>query len=165
MKQLKWLLSHFEEMISGVGFIVMVGSTSANVISRYCLGKSFAWSEEVTYLGFAYTICMGIAFLYKKNAMIAVDVLVSHMPPKIQHAFNLFNYFILLVANLFLFYLSVKLAAGAVTRFTTALRMPYTVIDTAAVLAFALTSFYSVRFLYWLMRGREIAGVSLEDQR
>lgn len=155
MRAIRWFFAHFEEAVSGAAFCVMLMVVVLNIIARYCFGRSFSFVEEVAYIGFAYSVCLGTCMLYKRRAMITIDVIVSLLPARAQRAVGIFNMALLLVANLVLCWLSLTLSIGAWTRPTAALRLPYTVIDMAATIAFGLMSFYSARFLYGAVRGRE----------
>lgn len=165
MRAIGWFFRHFEEAVSGVAFCVMLLVVVANVIARFCFGNSFSFAEEIAYIGFAYSVCLGASMLYKRNAMITIDLVVSLLPKSAQRAVNIFNLFLLLAANLVLCWLSLTLSIGAWTRPTAALRLPYTIIDMAATIAFLLMSFYSLRFLAVALRGGEQAPPPAIEQR
>ncbi|GHT00015.1 hypothetical protein AGMMS50276_24810 [Synergistales bacterium] len=164
MKKLKWVATYFEEIISGVAFVIMVGITVCNVLSRYFWGYSFIFAEEVAYISFAYTVSFGVTILFKHNAMIAIEVLVNCLPRKAQKVVRIFDYALLLIVNLILLRIGVEFAIKAWVRPMTALRIPYTFIDSAPVIAFGLMAFYSARFLILILLGEEIQDVTLEDQ-
>ena len=155
MRSIRWFFRHFEEAVSGAAFCVMLSIVVINIVARYLFGSSFSFVEEIAYIGFAYSVCLGACILYKRKAMITIDVIVALLPAKMQRAVGVFNTVLLLAANLVLCWLSLKLSIGAWTRPTAALRLPYTIIDMAATIAFALMSFYSARFLYDAILGRE----------
>jgi TRAP-type C4-dicarboxylate transport system, small permease component len=155
MRVINWITRYFEETVAGVAFCVMLIVVVFNVAARFCFGYSFSFAEEVAYIGFAYSVCLGACILYKRNAMITIDVIVGLLPQRLQRAMGIFNTILLLAANLVLCWLSLKLSIGAWTRPTAALRLPYTIIDMAATIAFLLMSYYSVRFLVDAVRGRE----------
>lgn len=165
MRGILWFFRYFEEAVSGVAFCIMLVVVVVNVIARYCFGNSFSFTEEIAYIGFAYSVCLGATMLYKRNAMITIDVVVSLLPKRLQQAVGIFNLTLLLVANLVLCWLSLDLSIGAWTRPTAALRLPYTIIDTAATLAFLLMSFYSFRFLANALRGKELAPQAALEER
>ncbi len=154
MRGLRWFLGHFEEAVSGAAFCLMLCIVVINIVARYCFGSSFSFVEEVAYIGFAYSVCLGACILYKRNAMITIDVIVGLLPARVQHVVSIINMVLLLAANLLLGWLSLTLSIGAWTRPTAALRLPYTIIDMAATIAFTLMSFYSARFLVCAIRGR-----------
>jgi TRAP-type C4-dicarboxylate transport system permease small subunit len=164
-KQLRFLAENIEEAFAGIAFVIMVAVTVVNVMFRLIIGQSFINAEEIAYIGFAYSICLGVVVLFKHNAMIAIEVVVDHLPKKAQKIIRIFNYILLFAINLVLARIGVDFAMKAWTRPMTALRIPYTFIDSAIPISFGLMTFYSARFLYMMFRGDKIEEARLEDQR
>lgn len=162
---MKWLIKNFEELISSVAFTVMLMAVIINVFSRYFVGYSFSSSEEIAFLGFTYSVFFGLCILYKRNALITIDIIVDRLPHKARYIARIFNFALLTVANIYLIRLSTKLSIEAWVRPTAALRIPYSFIDMSATIAFIIMTYYSIRFLIDAVRGKETAEVSLEDRK
>lgn len=160
----KKFINDWEMYIASVGFVVMCLAIIVNVFSRFILKKSFAWAEEVSYLGFAYTVFFGVCTLYKNQAMIAIDVVVDRLPKTIRRIVSIINFAILAVGNGFLAYYSYILTVEAWVRPTAALRIPYTFMDLPALIGFFVMMLYSIRFLYWSIIGKDIEEASLEER-
>lgn len=161
---LKWLIRNIEALISATAFAVMVLAISYNVILRFLTGRSMVATEEIAYLGFAYSIFFALTILYRNRAMIAVDFIVDSLPPRLHYAIGLFNCVLLLVATAYLTYLSYTLAAGGWIRRTAFLNIPYFYVNLAPLLSFGLMTVYSVYFLVQMLLGREMKDADLEDQ-
>lgn len=161
---LMWFVRHVEELICSVAFAAIVVAVSANVILRFFTGASLVAAEEIAYLGFAYSVFFAVTILYRKGAMIVVDVLVDHLPQRLQYGVNLFNCVVLVVATGYFTYLSYTLAAGGWIRRTAFLDIPYFYVNLAPTLSFGLMTVYSLYFLFRLLSGREIEQANLEDK-
>ena len=158
------ILKNIDIILAGAGICLTVVVQAVNVISRYFFGRSFASAEELAYLGFAYTFCLGMAYLFRKRAMIAIEFVANRFPEKVQRVIEFINYIILAVTCGVLTVHSVQLSIIGWARFTTALRLRYTFVDLSAVLAFALMTIYSVKFIIEILRNKRLESVSLQDQ-
>lgn len=160
----KRFIDDWEMYIASVGFVVMCLAIIVNVFSRFVLSKSFAWAEEVSYLGFAYTVFFGVCTLFKNQSMIAIDVIVDRLPKTARRIVHIINFIILAVGNAVLTYYSFILTVQAWVRPTAALRIPYTFMDLPALVGFFVMFLYSLRFLYWSIIGKEYAEASVESR-
>lgn len=150
---MRWFIRNFEALISSVAFTVMVVVVVVNVLSRYLLGISFSFTEEIAFMGFTYCLFFGASLLYRNHALIAIGVVVEYLPSKLKRIVKIFNFALLAFVNAFLVYLSTKLSLEAWIRPTAALRIPYTFIDISATIAFTLMTLYSIKFLIDAIRG------------
>ena len=156
-------LIHKAELIAGsTAFFIMNAAVVANVFSRFVLGISLNFSEEIAYIGFTYSVFIGVCLLFRKHALIAIDIVTEKAPAHIKHALSVFNFLLLTILNAYLFYLAIKLTADAWIRPTAALRIPYTFIDFAAVYAFGQMTLYSVFFLAQTIRGKNLMTAQAE---
>ena len=55
------ILRDLELKIACTAFLLTLVMVTANVLLRYLSGTSLLFSEEISYLGFAYTIFLGAA--------------------------------------------------------------------------------------------------------
>lgn len=161
---MKKICTHFEEIISSSAFAIMLLAVSVNVVSRYMFSKSFAWTEEIAYMAFTYVVFFGACAVYKRQGMIAIDVVVDHLPRKIQKGCQIATYFLLSIGNATMVYYSYRLTAEAWVRSTANLRIPYAYIDVSAFIAFIFLTFYSLRFLYWTIINHSLENTALEDR-
>ncbi len=145
-------LQNIEKYIAMAAFSIMVIMIIINVFSRYLFGRSFSSTEEISFIGFTYSVFFGICILYKKHALISIDVIVDKLPEAFRQRVIILNFALLTGVNLVLVYLSSKLTIDAWIRPTSALRIPYTFIYFPAVCAFAIMSAQSFVFLLEAVR-------------
>ena len=158
------LLRNLELKIASLGFVLTLAMVTANVVLRYVAGRSLLFSEEISYLGFAYTVFLGAAYLYRRRVMIAVYFVVTHLSPRAQHWTSIGTLLLLLVANLALLYISLLLVQDGWVRRTAYLNLPYAFIHSAGAISFLLMAIYSAVFLVQGLRGRDVHYADAADQ-
>jgi TRAP-type C4-dicarboxylate transport system permease small subunit len=91
------------EYFAGILLMVMVAIVFANVIARFVLNASLAWSEEVARFLFIWIVFLGSFFAYLTNEHLGLDLVVKAVSPRVATWINV-------VANLL-----VILALGIIT--------------------------------------------------
>jgi TRAP-type transport system small permease protein len=66
--------------------VCMVVIVFANVISRYYLEASLAWSEEVTRFMLVWMVFLGAVLAYVNDEHLGLDILVKSLPRRVQSA-------------------------------------------------------------------------------
>lgn len=158
------ILRDLELKIACAGFALTLVMVTANVLLRYLSGISLLFSEEISYLGFAYTIFLGTAYLYRKRVMIAVDFVIQMMPPGLRRATVFLTLLLLLAANCYLVYISILLVDDGWIRRTAYLQMPYAYIHAASTVGFALMAVYSAIFIGRILSGGDLDYAEAADQ-
>ena len=153
---MSFFLKNFEKIIGAFAFVVMLLMVVVNVIARYFFGHSFNFTEEIAYIGFTYCVFFGVCVLFKKEALISIDILVERLPFVPRRILNIVNYSILTILNLTLTILSTKLSTAAWVRPTASLRLPYTFIDISAAIAFFILTIHSLLFVIHFIRVKEV---------
>lgn len=74
-KKLLFLLDHMEEVVLVPGFVIMLLIGFGNVISRFVLHQSWAFTEELCVMMFVYVTFFGAAVAVKKNAHLGFTLL------------------------------------------------------------------------------------------
>ena len=148
MKQLKYVLKHFEEILCSLFLLTMVTLVIVNVFLRYLFGYSIFWAEEVATICFVWCVFVGASATYKHKMDMGIDILVSKTPPKIQATLRLLTGFILLMLNGYIFYMAIVFTHIAWVKPTAVLGMSSAVLNSALILGFGLITFYTIRFLY-----------------
>lgn len=157
-------LRNLELKIAALGFVVTLGMVAVNVLLRYVAGRSLLFSEEIAYMGFAWTVFLGAAYLYRRRVMIAVDFVVTMLPPRVQHWTSVATLALLVVANVALVWISLRLVDDGWVRRTAYLDVPYAFIHGAGAISFLLMAIYSVIFLVQGVRGHDVAYAQAADQ-
>ena len=103
---MKKFLTNIEEIITGAALCVMTVLIVMNVFCRLFLKKSFTWSEEISYICYAYVIFVGSSSLYKRFGHSAIDLVVRAFPQKVQVICAIFSTGVLTVTCALSFVLS-----------------------------------------------------------
>lgn len=149
--------------VSGISFLIIVLLISFNVLTRFAFRKSFAWAEEISYICFTWMTFFGAAIVYSKRGLIAIDVLVDHLPVLGKRACTIMTEALILVTNICMVCWSVKQCLTS-TRITSNLRIPYSAVYMGMVVAFIFLTYHSVKFLIMELKGQEINEKSLEER-
>ena len=67
-KGLKWWVAHLEEGLCAVLFAVMALITFANIVTRYLLKYSFAFTEEIVVSFFVWLTLLGTAIAFREQS-------------------------------------------------------------------------------------------------
>ena len=73
-------LRHFEEAVSGLALVVIVGATCWGVLTRYITSQPAAWASEVAGIAFAWLVFVGAAAGFKYGMHVTIDMLVALLP-------------------------------------------------------------------------------------
>jgi TRAP-type C4-dicarboxylate transport system permease small subunit len=83
-KPFKWWGAHAEEALCAVLFAVMALITFANVITRYFLKYSLAFTEEIVVSFFVWLTLLGTAIAFREQSHLGFTFLVERLPGKAQ---------------------------------------------------------------------------------
>ena len=75
------LLDGLEEMLIVVSLVIMVAINFGNVLSRYFIHASWAFSEELMVILFVYNSFLGASVAFKRGAHLGFTVLTDLFPP------------------------------------------------------------------------------------
>lgn len=164
MKKAGDALYKAECLIGGAAFLVMVGVIVFNVLARFTTRTSFAWAEEISYLGFNWAVFFGICIVYRNQGLITIDVLVDRLPKKARHAVQVVTFAIVGVTNIALVIWGMQLALAGFARTTSALRLPYFWMYIEIPIACFILMLYSFHNCYTVLRGRDVEAAALEER-
>ncbi|MFZ7104814.1 MAG: TRAP transporter small permease [Peptococcaceae bacterium] len=116
MKIIKWCLQNIEELFSSMLLCIVVSMLFIQVFSRYVLGHSLSWSEELLRYSFLAMVYFASAMGAKYGKHFRVTVLVNLLPVSVRKFFDLLQYEVWLVFNGFVIYYSVVVIQGMGTR-------------------------------------------------
>lgn len=127
--------------------ILATFATFINVVCRYCFGRPIYQAEEIATSAFVWLVFLGAASCYKDGNHIGIDCIVNLFPDKIHKILIVLTDFILLFINSIMAYLAITITNSAGTKLTSALRMPYSIIDVAAAIAFICMIIHTIEFI------------------
>ena len=83
-KKSSWFPSRFEEVLCAVLFAVMAVITFINIISRFLLKYSFAFTEELVVSFFVWLTLLGTSIAFREQSHLGFSFLVDRLPQKIR---------------------------------------------------------------------------------
>ncbi|MDF2533346.1 MAG: hypothetical protein K0Q65_2927 [Clostridia bacterium] len=85
MKKLLTVCENFIKYLVGALLAAMVAIVFWNVVSRYFLGASIAWSEEISRFMLIWVVFLGAVLAYVKDEHLSLDILIKAVPKRIAH--------------------------------------------------------------------------------
>jgi TRAP-type transport system small permease protein len=86
---LRWLLSHFEEIVTALLLGVMLGSVGVSVFCRFVLHQPLSWTEEVILVCMVWMCFLGSSVVTKHNEHIFIDFVVTLVPRRLARAMEI----------------------------------------------------------------------------
>ncbi len=164
MSKFDKILDRITFWIAGLSFSAMILITTFNVFARFLFMKSFAWSEELTYMFFNWAVFFGICNVYNSQGLISIDSLVIRLPRKVQRYFAIVTFAIVALLNVALTVWGWQLTIGAWQRKTANLMIPYTIIDMCLPISTMIIIYYSLRNMIKEIKGQHVEEAAI-DQR
>lgn len=96
MKKIYSVYCKAEDILVGIGFVVIVALTFMNSILRYC-GAPIIVAEDVCLLLFSWVAFLGADVAMRYSRLVGMDMLVSKLSPKWQKALQILVYIIMIV--------------------------------------------------------------------
>jgi len=104
----KQFLNHFEESLAAGILGLMAIIAFVNVLSRYFLHYSFAFTEELEIVGFVWITVIGASIGFRQGSQLSVNIFVKMFPKKVRIGLNIFSGILGLVLFAVLFYYSLN---------------------------------------------------------
>ena len=142
-KVLAWLNENLEEFFMVVSLILMTIIMGIQVFSRYVLGASPSWSEEVTRYLFVWAGFLSVSYCTKKCVSIKIEQFVSIFPRRGKAMFKLVNHTFELIFFFYLIPFAVKYLMSAVEsgQVSPACHIPMYYVQAAPLVSFILVAF------------------------
>ena len=143
-KKLIWFVNNIPELVAGVCLVTTILVSSANAFSRYIAGRTFAGTDELVALLFAWFLFLGAAIAHKNGKHFGIDLVVGKMSEGVRNVIALLIKVIEIVAIGILAYLAWVLTEKVGDRKLVALGIPYVYLDIAYLVGMAMMFVYSV---------------------
>ena len=163
-KKIEEVVNRGATIIGCIAFVGMVLVITFNVGSRFIFRVSFNWAEEISYLFFNWAVFMGITVIYRNQGLIAIDILVNHLPPKVQKMVAVFNFTLLSLISGALVVWGLTHALRGWVRKTASLEMRYSFINMAIPVAAVILLAYSIKFLVLTIRNEKLKETAVEER-
>jgi len=86
--RLRQAINHLEEVLLAVLLALMTVLTFVQVVLRYVFTSGLVWSLEATTYSFAALVLIGMSYGVRTKSHIAVDLVVTKLPPTLQRYVN-----------------------------------------------------------------------------
>lgn len=96
-KYLDKVIDFINRYIAAIGISGGVAIAFTNVVARYAFDASLTWAAELTTYMFLWSVFFGAAYCFKKDAHIAINILVEKVEPRTGKVMMLISYVITLV--------------------------------------------------------------------
>lgn len=141
-------LMNLDTYLAGASLLLIVLTNFLGVIMRYIFNSPFIWLEEISTGLFAWFVFWGASACVRNRRHVSVEIIVDKLPTKVKMVVSVLTYLLIVVTHGYLFYWGMKLTMQAMTRKTSALRIPYAWIDYVLPVSMALMLvFYTVNFV------------------
>lgn len=137
---IRWLDKNFEEFLLTILLFLMTLIMGIQVFSRYILGHSLTWSEELTRYLFIWSSFLSISYCTRKCISIKIEQFLHKFSTKDQILLKIVNHlieitlFVYLIPSAFLY---VK-AAVVSSQISPALGIPMYMVQIAPLVGFSL---------------------------
>ena len=141
-KVFRWLDDSLEETLMVITLILMTVIMGIQVFSRYALGASLSWSEELTRYLFVWEGFLSVSYCTKKCISIKIEQFVAMFPRRGKAIFKLVNHTFELMFFFYLIPFAVKYLISAVEsgQVSPACHIPMYYVQAAPLVSFVLVA-------------------------
>ena len=141
-KVFRWLDDSLEETLMVITLILMTVIMGIQVFSRYALGASLSWSEELTRYLFVWEGFLSVSYCTKKCISIKIEQFVAMFPRRGKAIFKLVNHTFELIFFFYLIPFAVKYLISAVEsgQVSPACHIPMFYVQAAPLVSFVLVA-------------------------
>ncbi len=162
-KTLHWLDENLEEFLLVVMLAAMTLIMGFQVLSRYALGRSLSWSEEITRYIFIWCGFLSVSYCSKKCLSIKIEQFVAAFPRRGKALFKVVNHTFELIFFLYMIPFSYSYMISAVKsgQLSPACGIPMYYIQAAPFVSFILVTFRILQ--RWIIEFRIARGENVFD--
>ncbi len=135
-----WLNDSLEEFLMVASLILMTLIMGIQVFSRYVLGASLSWSEELTRYIFVWAGFLSVSFCTKRCISIKIEQFVAMFPRRGKAVFKLVNHTLELIFLLMPFAVKYLMSAVESGQVSPACHIPMYYVQAAPLVSFLLVS-------------------------
>lgn len=96
-KVISKIIGFINQSIAAIGISAGVAVAFTNVVARYVFDASLVWATELTVFLFLWSAFFGAAYCFKKDAHIAVTIILDLMPSRIAKIMLIISHLVTLV--------------------------------------------------------------------
>ena len=162
-ERLHWLNHNLEEFILTVLLIAMSVIMGVQVFSRYALGASLSWTEELTRYLFIWSGFLSVSYCTKRCLSIKIEQFVAIFPRRGKAVFKVVNHTFELIFFVYMipFAFSYMMSAAQSGQVSPACGIPMYYIQAAPLFSFLLVAFRILQ--RWIIEFRVARGENVFD--
>ncbi|PLX32126.1 MAG: TRAP transporter small permease [Clostridiales bacterium] len=111
---MKKVINNFEEYFLAVSLVIMVAINFGNVLSRYFIHTSWAFTEELLVILFVWNTMLASAMAFKHGAHLGLSVITDLFPERFQKYVVIFGAVITIGLMALLAYYGVDMVANQI---------------------------------------------------
>jgi len=138
------IIGFINQSIAAIGIAAGVAVAFTNVVARYVFDASLVWATELTIFLFLWSIFFGAAYCFKKDAHIAVTIVLDVVPSRIAKVMLIISHlvtFVFLVAVAYFGYEYLQLVIELDERSIDLWDMPMWIIYLVIPIAFSFAAY------------------------
>jgi C4-dicarboxylate transporter DctQ subunit len=97
IRLLSKIIGHINQKIAAFGIAAGVVVAFTNVVARYVFDASLTWASELTIFLFLWSVFFGAAYCFKKDAHIAVTIVLDNVPSRVAKGMLIISHTVTLV--------------------------------------------------------------------
>lgn len=134
--------------ISNAALVILVGTISWTVWSRYVLRTPLPWAEDITSITFGWFIFIGMAAVHNRRGHVSIDIVTSTLPLRLQLMIGRLGDIIVVLFCAYTAYLCARQAiVSHTTAHTPVIELPLSYLFASLTLGFTLMGLRSVGYL------------------
>ncbi len=106
--RLKWFFGHPEEALCAFLFGLMAIITFANVVTRYLLRYSFAFTEELVVSFFVWVTLLGASIAFREGSHLGFTFITDRLPRQLQKSLIWVSAGLAVLLFIFLIFFSIR---------------------------------------------------------
>lgn len=99
--------------------------TSLQIFTRYVLGNSLSWTEQVTRYLFIWLVALGIPLSFYEGGSFKFDILIKKLGPKVGFVTDIIVWVAILGFSSYYFYWGMQLVLKAGHKLSAGIELPY----------------------------------------
>lgn len=155
---LRWIDSHFEEIVLSCFMAYFVFATAMQVFARLVMKVAMPWTEETARYVLIWMTMLGCAYAAKKNSHIRIDIIESML--KNGQWLRLIAFLIFLVFILSMTVAGIRLCSGLIDKpqYSSVLRIPMLYVYLALPVGMGMTAYRIIQHLWIDLRSTQKGG-------
>jgi TRAP-type C4-dicarboxylate transport system permease small subunit len=117
------LIDYLDQSLIGLSllvFVVMLGAVLVQIVARYALESSPAWTEEITRFMLIYLVALSVGSCAYRRELVNVDIVINMLPPQARRWMQMaIDLLIAVFFMIFAYFVNAFLAFQAMQQATT----------------------------------------------